>query len=99
MHMDVKGSVRFLEISGEIGSNKEREFKQTVQFVINQLPSECIKHSLTEDVLLGGRYVFYSLWLNENSMMEFMQSQEYLLIKGSFNVLGRFEKSKYGEIT
>ena len=96
--MYAKKTVHFLKISGEIASNKEKEFKQTVQFVFNQLPAECIEHNLSGDVHNGSSFFVSFRWSNETSLLKFMRSADYQLITGAFTVLGRLAKSEHGEI-
>jgi quinol monooxygenase YgiN len=96
--MNERHSFHFLKISGDISDNKEKEFEQTIRFVFNQLPDECIDRSLTQDTFNAGHYVFYSVWHNERALLKFMKSEEYDLIKGAFETLGFYENTVKGEI-
>jgi hypothetical protein len=91
-----KNTPHFLRISGDVPGNKRREFEQTFRFVFNQLPADCIEHSLSADVFVDGRYHFFSLWLSGNSMKLFMASVEYQLITGAYFTLGGDEKTVHG---
>jgi quinol monooxygenase YgiN len=96
--MDERHPLHFLKISGDIGNNKEKEFEQTIRFVFNQLPDDCIDRNLTQDTFNMGHYVFYSVWHNERALLKFMKSEEYDLIKGAFETLGFYENTVKGEI-
>ena len=54
-----KNTLYFLRISGDVPQNKRKEFEQTFRFVFNQLPSECIEHSLSGDLLLMDITIFF----------------------------------------
>jgi len=92
-------SNHFLNISGEVGYNKKREFEQTIKFIFNQLPSECIHRCLATDIYKEHHYFFLSTWIDERSLSRFIESEEYQLIKGAFDVLGHFDNTVYGAIT
>ena len=91
-----KNTPHFLRISGDVPGNKRKEFEQTFKFVFNQLPAECIEHSLSSDVFNGGHYHFFSLWLNAGAMKLFMSSVEFQLLTGAYFTLGEDEKIAYG---
>ena len=94
--MQEKHMAYFLKISGGIAENKAKEFEQTIRFLFNQLPPECIERSLTEDVNNHGHYYFLSLWQNERSLRKFLESEEFQLIKGAYSALGYLEKTVHG---
>ena len=54
-----KNTPHFLRISGDVPENKRKEFEQTFRFVFNQLPDECIEHSLCKNVFVDGHYSFF----------------------------------------
>lgn len=94
-----KNTLHFLRISGDVPGNKRREFEQTFKFVFNQLPADCIEHSLSADVLVEGHYHFFSLWLTGSSMKLFMASVEFQLLTGAYFTLGGGdEKTVYGPV-
>ena len=78
----------FLRISGDVPGNKHREFEQTIKFVINHLPDDCIEHSLAADVFVEGHYHFFSVWLSDTAMKLFMSSVEFQLLSGAYYTLG-----------
>jgi hypothetical protein len=86
--MEEKHTGHFLKISGEIPNDKKKEFEQTIRFVFNQLPQECIQRELSFDANSEGKYSVFSLWLDEHSLLKFMESEEFLLIKGAYSALG-----------
>jgi len=91
-----KNTLHFLRISGHVPGSKRREFEQTFKFVFNQLPSECIDHSLAVDVFSDGHYHFFSLWHTANAMKAFMKSVEFQLLTGAYFTLGGEEKIEHG---
>ena len=93
-----KNTPHFLRISGDVPENKRREFEQTFKFVFNQLPAECIEHSLSNDVFVDGHYHFFSLWLTGRAMKLFMSSVEFQLLRGAYFTLGDEEKTIHGPI-
>ena len=86
----------FLKISGTVTTGKQREFQQTVQFVFNQLSSNCLNHNLTLDVHIPALYHLYSLWNSEDSLHAFRSSHEFELIKGAFQTLGSYKDTMSG---
>jgi hypothetical protein len=93
-----KNTPHFLRISGDVPENKRREFEQTLKFVFNHLPSECVEHSLSIDVFVEGHYHFFSLWLSGSSVKAFMASMEFQLLTGAYFTLGNDEKMVHGPI-
>jgi len=91
-------ATHFLKVSGDIAGNKGKEFEQTVRFVFNQLPPECIERTLSLDIHNEGHYYFFSLWLSERSLRKFLNSEEYQLISGAYDALGAMDDSFYGVI-
>ena len=86
-----------LKISGSIGIGKQREFQQTVQFIFNQLPSECVTHSLALDLHVSNLYHFYTVWKSEESLMAFRASHEFDLLQGAFQTLGLYRDTMTGK--
>ena len=93
-----KNTLHFLRISGDVPGNKRREFEQTFRFVFNQLPADCIEHSLAADVFVDGHYHFFSLWRTAGAMKTFMKSAEYQLLTGAYFTLGTEEEMVHGPI-
>ena len=91
-------ATHFLKVSGDIAGNKGKEFEQTIRFVFNQLPPECIDRTLSLDIQHDGHYCFFSLWLNEGALKRFLNSEEYQLISGAYDALGMMDMSFYGVI-
>jgi len=93
-----KNIPHFLRISGDVPRNKRREFEQTFKFVFNQLPDDCIEHSLSTDVFAEGHYHFFSIWLTDTAMKLFMASVEFQLLTGAYYTLGEEEKTAHGPV-
>jgi hypothetical protein len=94
--MEEKNICYFLKMSGWVQNAKRKEFEQTVRFVFNQLPSECLQRDLTIDGATGDQYLFNTLWLSQNSLLKFMESEEFILIKGAYSALGALNKVEQG---
>ena len=82
-----------LKISGSIVSEKHKEFEQTIRFVFNMLPSGCFASHLAIDVLHPNLYHVLTLWRSGEQLASFNSSDEFNLIKGSFQTLGFVNKS------
>ena len=93
-----KNTPHFLRISGYVPGNKRREFEQTIKFVFNQLPEDCIEHSLSADVFVEGHYHFFSIWLTDSAMKLFMASVEFQLLTGAYYTLGDEGKTVHGPV-
>ncbi len=78
-----------LRVSGIVNDNNRREFEQTVQFIINHLPSTCVTHELSVDVHQPGEYHFLTLWKNLESLNSFKEGAEFNMLNGAFETLGR----------
>src|SRR5664279_2195288 len=93
--MEEKHISHFLKVSGVISNAKKKEFEQTIRFVFNQMPQECIQRDLSFDENKG-KYSVFSLWLNEHSLLKFMESEEFLLVKGAYSALGQLGSIDHG---
>jgi hypothetical protein len=93
-----KNIPHFLRVSGDVPGNKRKEFEQTFRFILNQLPGDCIEHSLSLDVFVDGHYHFFSVWLTGSSMKLFMASMEFQLLTGAYFTLGGEEKTEHGPL-
>jgi quinol monooxygenase YgiN len=78
----------FLIISGQITSNKRKEFEQTFRLASSSLSRDCLKHALTIDAIQPDKYHFFSVWTSETAIREFIASPEYQLLNGAFHALG-----------
>jgi hypothetical protein len=85
--MEEKHNEHFLRISGVISNAKKKEFEQTIRFVFNQMPPECLEKNLTVDVNNENCYYFFTLWTDEKAKVKFMETNEYQLIKGAYSAL------------
>jgi hypothetical protein len=94
--MEESHIAHFLKISGRIPNAKKKEFEQTIRFVFNQLPRECIQRELSFDINNEGQHSVFLLWLNEQSLLKFMESDEFLLIKGAYSALGAMNTITHG---
>jgi hypothetical protein len=89
----------FLKISGYIGSGKQREFQQTIQFIFNHLPPGCLSHHLALDVFNPNLYHVISTWQSKGMLVAFKGSHEYELLKSSLETLGAYESAIAGRLT
>jgi quinol monooxygenase YgiN len=88
----------YLVISGQISSNKKKEFEQTFRLAFGSLSVDCLEYCLSADTNKEGYYHFFSLWLNENAMKSFMNSMEFQLMNGAFHALGSVKKTFNGNV-
>lgn len=89
----------FLKISGFIRNDKQREFQQTVQFIINHLPLQCLESHLAADVFIPDQFHFFTTWDSETALNSFNSSEELELLKSAFYTLGTFESIVTGNKT
>ena len=89
----------FLKISGYIGSGKQREFQQTIQFIFNHLPPGCLSHHLALDVFNPNLYHVLSIGQSKGMLVAFKGSHEYELLKSSLETLGAYESAIAGKLT
>ena len=82
-----------LKISGSIGSTKHREFEQTIRFVFNLLPASCFSSHLAHDTFHPHLYHVMTLWHSAPDLTAFRNSEEFNLIRGSFQTLGFLDRS------
>jgi hypothetical protein len=94
-----KDDLYFLKISGFIRNDKQREFQQTVQFIINHLPPQCLESHLTADVFIPDQFHFFTTWNSEAALNSFNSSEELELLKGAFYTLGSFQSTVTGSKT
>lgn len=84
----MNSGLHFLKISGVIHAEKHHEFQQTVQFIFNQLPQQCVKREFSIDIHNADLYHIYTLWQSEQSLIAFKFSNELNLLSGAFQTLG-----------
>jgi len=87
-----------LKISGTIGVLKQKEFEQTIRFALNLLPPNCINSHLARDVFHPDMYHVYTLWKSSEDMASFKTTNEYHLMRGSFQALGFLDMDLEGEL-
>ncbi len=83
-------SMFLLQIQGTILMEKQKEFKQSLDFLmieVSELCYECKKSEGEED----GRHYFNSYWKSKKKLDEFLKSDIYKAIVGAFKVLGTYE--------
>ena len=93
----MKDRMYFLKVSGSVKDEKQKEFEQTVQFIINHLSSDCLGGNLAHDVVSSDLYHFYSLWSSEESVKRFRKSNEFKILKSAFKTLGSYSDTVWGK--
>lgn len=88
----------FLKITGTINWGKHTEFQQTVQFIFQHLPGGCLSRDLARDVFSPNVYHLFSIWNSGESLATFKSSNEYHVLKGSFQTLGFYESTTTGRL-
>jgi hypothetical protein len=89
-------TIYFLKISGYLKKDKQKEFGQTVEFIISQLPSECIASNLAEDIYDSDLFHFFLVCPSIEILKNFKESQEFKMLTGSFNTLGQPKNTRSG---
>ncbi len=78
-------------------NEKQKEFHQTVRFILNHLSADCLGSNLAHDVNDADLYHFYSLWSSEGSLRKFENSNEFQMLKGAFKTLGNYQDTMWGK--
>ena len=79
-----------LQIQGNILVEKQKEFIQSIDYLliqVSELCYECKKIEKGEN----GRYDFNSYWKSKKQLDEFLKTDLYKAIVGAFKVLGTYE--------
>lgn len=92
----ISDTLYFLKISGDVRIGKHREFQQTIQFIINQLPKQCVSHNLAVDIHNTQLYHFFTVWQSDEALTAFRESNEFNLLKGAFQTLGVYGETLIG---
>lgn len=79
----------FLRISGKVNAESKQEFQQTVQFLFNHLPPDCLEKSLSLNVRDADLYHIYLLWVSKIAMRRFKQSHDFEVLNGAWETLGQ----------
>ena len=88
--------MHFVKISGMVSDSKKSEFIHTVKFACNLMSTACMERSLSNEMLEENTYYFFSSWSTESALQEFMQSNEYQLIRGAYDAIGTLNKIEFG---
>ena len=79
-----------LQIQGTILVEKQKEFNQSLDFLmieVSELCYECKKSENGEN----GRYQFNTYWKSKKKMDEFLKTDLFKAVVGAFKVLGTYE--------
>ena len=79
-----------LQIQGNILAEKQKEFNQSLDFLMIEVSELCYECKKTENGE-NGRYEFNSYWKSKKQLDEFLKTDLYKAIVGAFKVLGTYE--------
>jgi len=89
--------MHIIRLSGHIRDNKIWEFKQNVRQIFGQLSPDCADYSVSVDLNDKGLYHIQLGWDDPDNRDAFLNSENYKLLLGSYNVLGILNKKYVGE--
>lgn len=81
-------SMYTLKIKGTVPKNKKIEFKQSLSYLVKQLPQKWYRSHISNDIIQDDIYYFDSKWKSKEELEEFMGSNNYKILIGTFKVLG-----------
>jgi uncharacterized protein (DUF1330 family) len=77
-----------INVSGYIPEQKAKEFKQQMKQLIGQYSPELINLSVMQDMINEDLFQVKVQFKDKESMLSFMNSEQYAIISGSFQTLG-----------
>jgi hypothetical protein len=92
-----KDTLFFLKISGYLKKDKQKEFQQTVRFIMNNLPPECNSSNLAQDITHKNLYHFFLTWASIDAVKRFKASHDYRMLLGSYETLGSYKDTLAGK--
>jgi hypothetical protein len=94
--MPLVSRIHSLKISGWVKEQKKFELEDTVKFACGLLSDKCVEKSLSMESLFGDQYYFFTSWSTEKALREFIESEEYQLVRSAFDALGVLQKIEIG---
>ena len=88
----------YLCISGYIPPEKVNEFKITADTCFANWKQRCIDLYFSKDLIYSDMCHYQSTWKDRESYQDFLESQDYEVLKGCFRVLGTLKKISHGEM-
>ena len=82
-----------LHIKGVIKGQKQKEFNQSVSFLMEHVDQQCVYYYLASDIQKVDIFHFYSLWTCKEALNNFIASEDYKALLGAFDVLGAVQQS------
>ena len=86
-----------INVSGYIPAQKAKEFKQHMKLLIGQQSPELVNISVMQDMINEDLFQVKVEFKDKESMLSFMNSEEYAIISGSFQTLGLLRKKNFIE--
>ena len=91
-----------INVTGYIPEQKCKEFKQHMRQLISQQNQEAVKFSVLQDMINEDLYQVRVVFQDKESMFSFMKTDQYVMISGSFRVLGLLREKymvEYSDMT
>ena len=83
-------SMFLFQIQGTIFLEKQKEFNQSLDYLMIEVSELCYECKKVENGG-NGRYYFNSYWKSKKQLDEFLKTELYKAIVGAFKVLGSYE--------
>ena len=89
----------FIKISGFIAEEKVNEFTVTADSCFSRWKHLCMDVVFSKDLIYSDLCHYLSTWENEKSYKDFIQSEDYQVLYGCFQVPGSITKVNMGEMS
>ena len=83
--------MHLMKITGEILENNQQEFKQSIEFIENQITKLNIEGQLKPDTTSSNRFHFQVYFTSMKQLDQFRNDDLYKAAIGAFKVLGIYE--------
>ena len=83
--------MHMMKITGEISENNQLEFKQTIEFIENQITKMNIEGQLMPDATSANKFHFHAYFNSKKQLEQFRNDDLYKAAIGAFKVLGIYE--------
>ena len=85
--------VYLLHIRGSVKENKQKEFNQSVSYLMSGFSDKCKYYDITFEIEKKDLLHLYSIWNSSDALNDFLKSEDYNALLGAFDVLGSIQQS------
>ncbi len=88
-----------LKITGLIPEQKHLEFEQSLSEIHEQIKDDCTEFAISRDLNEKDLYYLHIYWNTKETYQSFLDSQDYHVLCGSFQVLGIIREITSGKLS